>query len=449
MVENDIYNSKGRYESFLSRLDEITLTPEQKHQAGIKGSHKFKYHCLNPANLQYFRKLADKFEAKDLSYPRRNRLFMSLKLIVAATSKDLSQCEREDIDKVVSFMHSHYPAAKSKSDFIIDIKTMWRDLFPELDERGRVDDTIYPYAVRQLSPKIDKSKEKGRQDRLTPQEFMQILNYFSDQPNMRAFVALAMESLGRPQELLYLKIRDVETHDGYAKIYLNEHGKEGAGLLQSFDSFVYLAAWMNIHPYKNNPDAYLFVNILTKNGLHDQLTPFTTNKKLRQACKELGIRKPVTNYSLKRNGVTFRRLNGETDLEIQHAARWTSSKQLRVYDKSNQEDAFLAKGRRTGKIKGQQQEQRVVVMIRICPECKTENPTGNNHCSKCHRPLTKEAILDREKREQMVEINHTILLMLLKVLNEEQDRAFFQLVKEGGYEDKLRALLQSGASPST
>jgi len=38
--------------------------------------------------------------------------------------------------------------------------------------------------------------------------------------------------------------------------------------------------------------------------------------------------------------VTFARQRGESDLEIQHRARWTSAKQLKTYDLSTQEDSF-------------------------------------------------------------------------------------------------------------
>jgi hypothetical protein len=46
---------------------------------------------------------------------------------------------------------------------------------------------------------------------------------------MQAYISLAVESLARPQELLYLKVRDVETHENYARISISEHGKEGIG----------------------------------------------------------------------------------------------------------------------------------------------------------------------------------------------------------------------------
>ncbi len=221
MAENDIYNNKERYENFKKNLANITIEPRKKS--------KGKYYCKNSRNIKHFEKLFNIFEAKDTSYVRRCRLLQTLKVVTYATEKELSECNREDTGKIIAFMHGNCKSPKSKQDFIRDIKYMWRMLFQEIDEMGRPDETIMPYAVRHLSARIDKSKEKLRNDRLTWEEFEKIMNYFSKDARMQAYLFLALESLGRPQELLYIKIKDVELYDSYAKIWISEHGKEGTG----------------------------------------------------------------------------------------------------------------------------------------------------------------------------------------------------------------------------
>ena len=70
MAENDIYNSKLKYENFKKNLKEILLPPEQRSKYRFKS----KYYCKNPKNLEYFSILFNKVESRDLSYVRRNRL---------------------------------------------------------------------------------------------------------------------------------------------------------------------------------------------------------------------------------------------------------------------------------------------------------------------------------------------------------------------------------------
>lgn len=79
-----------------------------------------------------------------------------------------------------------------------------------------------------------------RGDKLTFFEFERIVSYFSRDPIMQCYLMLAMESLGRPQEILFTKLKDVEICDNYAKVNISEHGKEGCGLLQCIDSYPYL-----------------------------------------------------------------------------------------------------------------------------------------------------------------------------------------------------------------
>ncbi|MBT4577190.1 tyrosine-type recombinase/integrase, partial [Candidatus Woesearchaeota archaeon] len=321
MPEEDIYGSKKRYKIFMSNIDDLT---------GLT-SKIAKYYCKNKVNLQYFRQFGKIFDSRDTSYIRRLRLLGTLRMITFATTKDLKDCEREDINEIVAFSHTMNKSPKTKSDFIRDTKFMWKQLFPERDERGRIDEMITPYQVRHLSPRIDKSREVRRNDKLTFPEYERIVEYFSNDPKLQAYITLSVESLTRPQELCFTKISDVEINEDYAKIWISSHGKEGVKFLQCIDSFPYFIKWYSQHPFKGDKDSYLFFS----NGVKDRpMTPDNMNKKLRFACKKLNIEKKITPYSLKRNGVTFSRLKGDSDVDIQHRAGWTSTKQLQTYDMS-------------------------------------------------------------------------------------------------------------------
>ena len=385
MAENDIYNNKARYEAFKRNVDDIVIQP--------KSVSKRKYYCKNSDNIQYFQKMFLAFESRDTSYIRRMRLLQTLKLITFATNIELSCCRRQDIDNIVAFMHSVYKSSKSKSDFIKDIKYIWKAILPDRDEKGRIDPSIVPYVVRHLSGKIDKSKERLRNDRLDFNQYHSIVNFFGDMPCVQSYITLAHESLGRPQEILFLKIRSVELHDNFAKLYITDHGKEGCGFLICIDSYPYLMRWLEQHPFKSDPDSYLFINP-HKSRHGSQLTPYQVNQLLRRACNELNIDKRITCYSLKRNGVTFRKIRGESDVEIQHVARWTSTKQLSTYDYTNQEDMLKKQLIRKGLVKPGKESGNQSPKTKPCLFCKTPNGFGDVFCQSCKRPLDRERIVE-------------------------------------------------------
>jgi integrase len=413
MAEDDIYGSKSKYLKFKANLD-VFLTPPSTSDRCRK------YYCKNKENLQYFKQLFTHFESIDLSFIRRLRILQSFKFIANYSTKKLADLERSDINQIMAFMHNTYNRPKSKETFVRDFKHTWKILFPELDEKGRPDETIVPYVVRHISGKVDKSKEKLRQDKFTLDEFERIINYFSKDPRMQAYLTLSLESLARPQELLYVKVGDVEMYDNYAKVFISEHGKEGVGLLQCIDSYPYLLKWLNEHPQKKDKRAFLFVNTGNTNTCQ-QLKPLNVNKMIRKACKCLNIDKPITCYSLKRNGVTIRRLRGETDMEIQHAARWTSTKQLKTYDLSNQDEAFKIALEKRGLIKSEEQGSETI-KTKECPYCNEIVGFGEIICHKCKHPIGREAVLkEKQKDEYIKKLESNISDMENKFSNIKQE----------------------------
>lgn len=442
MAENDIYNSKVKYEKAIQNLDNL-LRPVSEKQKGQRG--KRHYQCRVPKNIGYIKKLAKKFDAKDLSYVRRLRVINSFKIVLDQAEKDLKDLDRDDIDSIMGFMHKRYLSVKSKKNFIADIKHCWKLLFPELDEKGRKDETITPYVVRHLSGKIDKSKEKKRNDKLDPNEFTNLVNYFSHDPRIQCYLMMAIESLARPQELLYLKLhRDIELYDGYAKATVSEHGKEGTKLLHVYDAYPYMKKWVENHPLKGSQDAFLFVN-QGRNGKYEnrQLTPFNINKKLREATKVLKIRKKITCYSLKRNGVTWDLLSGKNPQDVQKKAGWTSLKQLETYSKMTQEDVFILEGIKKGRITDKKLISAYKPFLeglrfregKVC-ECGAVAGFEQVICPKCNKSLS-----DNQKIEEQIKENKKLNSEMEVMRQEmEQMKATMQL-SQAQSKEEMRSMI--------
>ena len=415
MADNDIYNNEKKYINFLANLEKL-LTKD-------KSNYHRKYYCKNPVNLQYFKRMAKLFDRKDNSFIRRLRLFRTLLIVVHVCKKDLVLCDREDIDEILAFSHSVNKSSKSKEDFIKDVKYIWKSLFPEKDEKDRIDETITPYVIRHLSPKIEKSKEKLRNDRLTWEEFEKLLNYFNNDSKMQAFLTISLESLSRPQEILYTRIKDVEISDNYAKIIISEHGKEGTKFLQCIDSYPYLTKWLNEHPLKKDKNSFLFIGY-DKRDVSKQLNPNNINERIRNALKTLGIDKAATCYSIKRNGVTFARLRGDSDISIQHRAGWTSTRQLRTYDLSDQEDSFKMELVKRGLVKDTEKKfPKLEIQSKECLFCNCKNKFTDDFCSNCKRPLDREQIRQYEEKQAdaMLKLKQAIVILAKNLDDKTKD----------------------------
>lgn len=435
MAENDIYNNQLKYETFKQEYATYTQPPTGKRKFQIK----------NKDNLVYVEKLLRRLEAKDTSYIRRLRILSSFKLVLHYIDKKLDNVDRDDIDQLIIDTHQNNKSDKTRACFKIDLKYIWKIILPEKDSKGRIDDTLIPYPVRHLENRTDKSRQKIRQDRMTNDEYQQIMKSFSNDTRMQALLSIIFESLGRPQELLGRNIADVEIFDNYAQITISEHGKEGIGILRVIDSYYYLTKWLNQHPLKHDPTAPLFINQGQRNQL-GRFTPYAANKKIKKQCKQLKINKPITLYSFKRNGVTHCRLRGDSDVDIQHRARWTSTKQLSTYDLSNQKDSFKQELIQRGIINTENTTTQSI--NKECPYCKHTVPTGENYCPTCQRPQDKQTIQKHQNRltelEQQIEQAKKRDEILLKIFKGIQKQGLMNeiinAIKKEGIEEEITTM---------
>jgi integrase/recombinase XerD len=389
MVDNDIYDNRGKYARFKENIRECLAEP-----SGMRI-----YQIKNPKNLEHFNRLFFKLDSRGGSYVRRMRLCRTFQMVCHYIEQDLTDADRDDIDYLMLQSQRHNKKCSTKKGFVSDLKFLWKILFPDKDEKGRDDETIVPYVVRHLSTKVDKSQEKVRKDRLSVEEFDKLLSAFSHDSRMQALISLSFESLGRPQEILGRRLKDVELLDNYGKVTITEHGKEGIGILRCIDSFFYLSKWLNEHPLKDHPEAYLFINLGNRNR-YKQFSTFAANKLLRECCRKLGIDKPITLYSLKRNGVTFCRLRGDSDVDIQHRARWTSTKQLKTYDLSHQDDTFKLELIKRGIIKPDEKNKNLAPRTKECVFCHATNGVAETICCQCHRLLDRKVLAQQDERKQ-------------------------------------------------
>ena len=399
MAEEDLYGNKRKYEQKIGNFDKWLIKPSLK--TGSIG--KRTYYCKNKANLKYFSKLCNIFAVKDLSYARRNKLLFVLLKVTHIIEKNLKDCTRDDINELVAYLHTVHKTYESKKDFIKDIKCLWRVLFPECDMHGRPDETITPYVVRHLSRKIDKSKKKNRNEKYTIEEFEKIIQFFDNNSKIQAFITAIHETFVRPQELCYIRLRDLEFYDNYGIAHISEHGKEGTKKIQ-FEtlSYPYLLKWYQNHPLKHDSNSFLFINEGNKNR-YSQLTNYAVNKHLKKACKILHIDKNITCYTLKRMGITFERMKGVPDKILIAKAGWTSAKQLSTYDLGTRNEALRMSLIQKGLIDPENENERgFSPKQRPCAYCKTINGHMEKLCKGCKRPLDRKKIAQMEKNNQLL-----------------------------------------------
>ena len=423
MAQNDIYNSELQYKTIVNKIKKGEyLIKENTH-----------YYIKNSENLKYFEILIKELEFRDISYIRRIQFLKEFRKTAYHTEKDFKDLTREDVKEIVSKLNKVHKTINTRRKYVDLNKAIWKIILPETDEKGRPDDSIVPYPWR-IKVHNDKSLIKDRADRITDAEYSKIMNSLNDDVRMQLYFSMIYLNLARPQELCYIKLKDVELYDNYARVRISEHGKEGTKSLQLIDNYHYLVKWLNKHPFnkEEHPEKHLFIS-REHSKYGRQISPKSANFLLRRKLKKLNIDKRITNYSFKRSGVTSMLINGKPGQEIQRIAGWSSTDQLKTYDIAGQSEYLEQELIERGLVKDSKKAKKLSKKYKICSFCNEINPISDKICNKCSRPLDREDIIKAEEGKDK-ELN--LLKQQMQEMRKQQEQIMKSFLK--GIKDKIQ-----------
>ena len=269
----------------------------------------------------------------------------------------------------------------------------------------------------------EKSKYKAN-DIWTKQEQVIFLQYCGNKRD-RCYHAMAIDTGCRPNELLKLRIKDIvyktaETSQ-YAEVQVN--GKTGNRTVPLIVCIPYVKDWIDDHPQRTNPHAYLFCGLkknfgraLTRSALYNTYMHYkeeafprllqdtnvpTADKEI---IKDL-VKKPWNPYIQRHNSMTEKaKILRESLLRI-HAGWTPNSKMPQIYlhyfgnesSESLLEAAgIITKDKKVDPLKPKQ-----------CPNCSEPNKPDSKFCAKCRMVLTynaySETIEEKQRKDKDVE----------------------------------------------
>ena len=258
----------------------------------------------------------------------------------------------------------------------IHLKRFYRWLYGM--ERGD-----YPPQVKSLKAKPTRGKIT-RDELLTDEELKEIIRHAGNSRN-RALIAVLFETAARPSELLSLNVGSVEAKEYGFMLYIKE-SKTKVRNLPVIQTASYLARWLEDHPFRQNPNAPLWIN-LSRNGYGKRLEYIGLLKLLHDAAKRAGIKKRFSPRWLRHLRLTHLATQ-ITEQTLKNFAGWTPESAMpRVYIHLNGKDVENAILKASG-VKVEEKPPQRVFEPRICPRCGTENPDTAIYCGKCGTPLT-------------------------------------------------------------
>lgn len=151
------------------------------------------------------------------------------------------------------------------NDYLDAIKFFYRWLY---NQRGRDDPTepdiwqtpVFAQIRRQKSARKSPYADAEKWDR---NEIMTIIPYSTNARN-KAALGLFWDLDARNHEVTSLRIKNLRLNEQYAEGEIPFQTKTGGGPILLTLSFPYVRDWLNVHPFKDNPDARVICSL--KNG---------------------------------------------------------------------------------------------------------------------------------------------------------------------------------------
>jgi Site-specific recombinase XerD len=203
----------------------------------------------------------------------------------------------------------------------------------------------------------------------------------------RAIVTTFYESGARRGELLAVQLKHVIFDENGAILNI-QIGKTGSRRIRLILASSYLRQWIETHPLKNDPTAYLFCS---NNFPYKVITYVGLANQLHEIAERAGIQKDRVNPHAFRHARATHLAEQLPEQLLKEYLGWTkSSTMASVYVHLSGRDIDNA----ILKLHGiETDDAPKKLTVNKCPRCRDINPENARFCNKCGLPFTQEAAI--------------------------------------------------------
>jgi integrase len=185
------------------------------------------------------------------------RIFRCITALLQAKKiirKPFRECAREDIEHYINYMEDN--------GFRLTTQTLHKSIIKLFFKVMYGNNEYYPDAVKWVKLKASKDKQREEEqlsyDQFLTEDEIKLLIDTANTIQRKAFIAVAYETGGRPEELLNIRLKDIMFDNKGAKVILR--GKTVERVTRVIAYVPLLKQWLSVHPFKNDPNAYLWLS---------------------------------------------------------------------------------------------------------------------------------------------------------------------------------------------
>ena len=203
-----------------------------------------------------------------------------------------------------------------------------------------------------------------------------------------------------------MKIKHIQFDKYGALAMLN--GKTGMRRIRLIASVPSLSAWLNIHPFKDDKDAWLWVGLSPVNK-GDKLSYNGLKNLIKDLSKKANIKKKIYPYIFRHSRAT-ELAKHLTEAQLCQFMGWVQgSKQAATYVHLSQRDTDEAILEMYGLLDKEEKDGEKLMAIK-CPRCGQYNSPGARFCYYCGMALDVKAAMEADEKEKQLGIGIAQLL---------------------------------------
>ena len=308
--------------------------------------------------------------------------------------KDWKEVTKNDIDKLVYEIMQRYSDESGKeTNYSYDHKKVlkifmrWMKLGSrEFAEVGDPPETAHVRMKRVKDTII-------REDLLTEDDISRLLHACGENTRDRALIDCHYEGGTRPGEILSILIKHVKFDQYGANLHVD--GKTGPRTVRLVKSTPTLANWMSIHPFKENPESPVWIN-LSKNHYGEQLAYPAASAMFRRRARIAHLQKRV-NLNMFRHSEATNSAKFMTEAQLRKRHGWSpESKMPSRYVhliNADVDDAIF-------KQLGIKKDEEIPNTPKKCHICEMPNAYDSKMCSKCGKILDLKTAIEKEEKNE-------------------------------------------------
>jgi integrase/ribosomal protein L40E len=269
-------------------------------------------------------------------------------------------------------------------------------------------------------------------EEILTEEEVKALAHSADNLRDRALVLVLYESGCRIGEVLGLKIKHVQPNEHGMALTVN--GKTGSRRVLIISSAPALANWLNIHPFRDNPESHVWLGQSNCNK-NSVLNYGAVLALLKELSDRAGVKKRVYPHLFRHSRATHL-ANFLTEAQMKQYFGWVQGSDMAaIYVHLSGRDVDKSLLKLNGiAVEDEKREQQL--KAQTCQRCKEKNSPASKFCSRCGSSLdVKTAIELDEKRKAGDEV----VTMLVKD-PEVQEIIVRKILEEPSFKEKMNQL---------